>query len=405
MRLQYALQAGWMAALAMLAAATALAGEPFKVLHGFAGPPEGSRPYASLVTGPDGSLYGTTGQGGSDTHCFEFGCGTIFRTKPNGETTILHSFYNVTDGSSPLAGLLLASDGNFYGTTYIGGPLIGGTLFRISLKGKFKLLHTFQRAGAGAWGPIGALVEGADGTIYGTTSEGGTGTGLTCFVDRLGCGTVFKYTGKAGVEVLHSFSGENGGGAFPSGNLMLAKDGNLYGTTLGGGDQQRGTLYRITPAGAVTVLHHFDLATGADPQGGLVQAPDGALYGTAFVGGSKLGGTVYRITPAGEYNVVHEFDYRQGNNGPVGTLLVGPRKLLYGVLFYGGDLARCWMGCGSVYSLSMGGEFTRLHVFSGGATDGLWPSDGLIRFGKKELVGTTQGGGSQDAGVIYTINP
>ena len=405
MRIPRAVLAGWLAASAIFAATSSLAGEPFKVLHAFAGPPEGSRPYAGLVAAPDGSLYGTTGEGGTGTRCLDQGCGTIFRTKPNGATTVLHSFDNVTDGSAPLAGLLLASDGNFYGTTYIGGPLVGGTLFRISPKGKFKLLHTFQRAGVGGAGPSGELAEGPDGAIYGTTNEGGAGTSSNCFVDHEGCGTVFKYTGKSGVEVLHSFSGEGGDGAFPSGSLLMAKDGNLYGTTYGGGAQQHGTLYRITPSGVMTVLHQFDLATGANPQGGLVQVADGALYGTTFIGGSKSGGTVFRITTAGEYSLVHEFDYDQGDNGPLGTLVVGPRKLLYGVLFYGGDLAHCWMGCGSVYSVSTGGEFARLHVFSGGDADGLWPSDGLARLGDKKLVGMTQRGGTQGAGVIYTINP
>lgn len=405
MRVPRIMPAGWLAASAVLAATSSLAGEPFRVMHAFAGPPEGARPYSALVVAPDGSLYGTTGEGGTGTRCLDQGCGTIFRTKPNGATTILHSFDNVTDGSAPLAGLLLASDGNFYGTTYIGGPLVGGTLFRMSPGGKFKLLHTFQRAGVGGAGPSGALAEGPDGAIYGTTNEGGAGTGSQCFVDHEGCGTVFKYTSEGGVEVLHSFSGEGGDGAFPSGSLLMAKDGNLYGTTYGGGAQQHGTLYRITPGGAMTVLHQFDVATGANPHGGLVQAADGALYGTTFIGGSKSGGTVFRITTAGEYSLVHEFDYGQGDNGPIGKLVIGPRKLLYGVLFYGGDLARCWMGCGSVYSVSMSGEFARLHVFSGGEADGLWPSDGLARFGDKKLVGMTQHGGTQDAGVIYTINP
>ena len=405
MRIFRTVWAAWLAASTTLAATSSLAGEPFKLMHAFAGAPAGSRPYAALVAAPDGSLYGTTGEGGTSTHCLDRGCGTIFRTKPNGATTILHSFDNVTDGSAPLAGLLLASDGNFYGTTYIGGPLVGGTLFSISPKGKFKLLHTFQRAGAGGSGPAGTLAEGPDGAIYGTTNEGGAGTGPQCFVDHDGCGTVFKYTRRSGVEVLHSFSGDGGDGAFPSGSLLMANDGNLYGTTYGGGAQQRGTLYRITPGGVMTVLHQFDVATGAEPNGGLVQAADGALYGTTFIGGSKLGGTVFRITTAGEYSLVHEFDYDQGDDGPIGTLVIGPRKLLYGVLLYGGDLARCWGGCGSAYSVSMTGEFARLHVFAGGDADGRWPSDGLVRFGDKKLAGMTQYGGAQGVGVIYTINP
>ena len=405
MRIRRIALAGLLGALALVAATSSAAGEPFNVLHSFEGPPSGSRPYAALVVGADGNLYGTTGEGGTGTRCLGQGCGTIFRTRPNGTTTILHSFDNVTDGSAPLAGLLLAADGKFYGTTYVGGPLVGGTLFSITPKGKFKLLHTFQRRGVGGSGPSTALVQGADGAIYGTTSEGGTGTAPKCIVDREGCGTVFKYTRRSGIQVLHSFTGEGSDGAFPSGALRLAVDGNLYGTTSGGGTQQYGTVYRITPQGTMAVLHSFDRTTGANPSGGLVQAADGALYGTTTSGGSKSGGTVFRITMAGDHSLVHEFDYDQGDVRPIGTLTIGPNQLLYGVLFAGGDPVPCWGGCGSVYSVSTSGQYSRLHVFSGGDADGKWPSYGLVPLGDRKLVGMTQYGGARNVGVIYTVNP
>ncbi|WP_374562320.1 choice-of-anchor tandem repeat GloVer-containing protein [Ideonella sp.] len=382
------------------------AGESFKVLHDFEGAPLSGRPNAALVLGPDGNFYGTTSEGGVGTHCRPYGCGTIYRMKPNGTTKMLHSFDFVTDGQFPWASLLLASDGNFYGTTYYGGPRDGGTLFRMDADGNFELLYAFKRGGRKGALPAAALVEGPDGSLYGTTVEGGTGQAPICFVnDASGCGAIFKYSRKSGVvRMLYSFTGQDGDGAFPSGPLMLAKDGNFYGTTWQGGKHQYGTLYRMTPEGEVTVLHDFDSSAGDSPSSGLVEASDGVLYGTTTGGGSGNGGTVFRITTTGDYSLVHQFDSLHEGNSPTGTLVFGPENLLYGVLRYGGDDVNCKpAGCGAAYSVSTSGTYKTLHNFNG--SDGVFPSDGLVRLGEDKLLGTTEFGGSVDSGVIFTIKP
>ncbi|MEK8029262.1 choice-of-anchor tandem repeat GloVer-containing protein [Ideonella sp. DXS29W] len=402
-----ALACGLVQAQTSLAApAWQTAGTAFKLLHEFEGAPLSGRPNAALILGPDGNFYGTSSDGGDDASCRPFGCGTIYRMKPNGVTKMLHSFKFASDGQFPLASLMLASDGKFYGTAYYGGPLNGGTLFRTDTKGNFEVLYAFKHGGPNGAHPTAAVVEGPDGMLYGTTQEGGVGQAPLCLSNGIsGCGTVFNYSIKSGVlRVLRSFAGQDGDGAFPSEPLTLANDGNFYGTTSQGGASQYGTLFRMTKDGEFTLLHVFDLATGATPSGTLVQGRDGALYGTTARGGLHGGGTVFRITLDGAYSLVHEFDPVNEGDTPDGKLVLGPGDLLYGVLRYGGDKVSCNpAGCGSAYSLSATGKYRTLHKFNG--TDGIFPSGGLTRLGDTKLLGTTEFGGSADAGVIFTIKP
>ena len=225
----------------------------------------------------------------------------MFKVTPAGVETVLYSFEGnggvsgSADGAQPQAGLILASDGNFYGTTYQGGTYNYGTVFRITPAGaEWVLLDSFARSIGGASdgaNPQAGLVQGIDGNFYGTASVGGTTNG----------GTVFRVT-PAGVEtVLYSFSeaGNSTDGYDPVAGLILASDGNFYGTTLHGGVYDPGTAFRVTPDGVETVLYSFgNNADGSYPHGGLLQGADGNFYGTTYSGGASGEGTVFKLTNA-----------------------------------------------------------------------------------------------------------
>jgi uncharacterized repeat protein (TIGR03803 family) len=251
---------------------------------------EGYEPLAPLVQGSDGNFYGTTYTGGTlPCSQYEYGCGTVFKITPSGVLTTLHSF-NGADGEGPIAGLVQATDGSLYGTTVGGGnstcyPSANGcgTIFKITSTGSFATLYNFQ--GNDGSRPYGALVQGSDGNLYGTTT--GTGYGST----------VFKISLSGTLTTLYSpFSDDDGA---PLGTLIQATDGNFYGTTEGGGQRcppSCGTIFQITPAGLLTKLYTFDGSDGNTPYGGLVQATDGSFYGTTAYGGTAGDGSVFHIS-------------------------------------------------------------------------------------------------------------
>ena len=176
----------------------------------------------------------------------------------------LHDFTGIDDdGGSPAAGLLLASDGNLYGTTMVGGSHAVGTIFRIDgTTGQMVTLHSFSHHDDGSY-PQAGLIEGSGGYLYGTTSSGGSGAGFTQ-------GTTFKMTLAGTFTSLHVFTG--GDGASPVAALTLGSDGSLYGTTSSGGDTGVGTVFRMDASGAVTILHSFVGPTdGSNLSGPLVE--------------------------------------------------------------------------------------------------------------------------------------
>jgi uncharacterized repeat protein (TIGR03803 family) len=269
------------------------------VLHGFAGPPDGSQPEARLLN-VNGTLYGTTDSGGSGT-CGKVGCGTVFSITPGGKEKVLYSFRNGTDGAFPAAGLIDVK-GTLYGTTQYGGAystyycgIYGsrgcGTVFTITPSGKEKVLHSFGNGKDGT-NPSTALIE-VKGTLYGTTFDGGSGA-----CGRTGCGTVFSITRSGREKVLYNFSGPPDA-ANPEATLLNV-NGTLYGTTQGGGPYECGTIFSITLSGYETVLYSFPSSghgkDGCFPDSGLIDV-NGTLYGTNSSGGAYLGGTVFSITP------------------------------------------------------------------------------------------------------------
>lgn len=257
-----------------------------KTLYSFRDKADGSLPYAVPIQGEDGNLYGTvssctafgaTGNNGCETaNANKFGA--IYKITPAGEFTRLHTF-DGADGANPIAPLVQASDGNFYGTTVSGGAHDLGVIFRINPSGKFKVLFSFDSAfGAGSLAP---LIQGSDGNLYGVTS-GPSG------------GTVFKFT-CGGVTILHNFAGGSDG-TNPIGGLVQATDGNFYGTNdIGPLEFVGGVIFRISPKESFATLHEFDFTTGGSAQTTLLQHTNGFLYGETCCGGSFGVGVFYSL--------------------------------------------------------------------------------------------------------------
>jgi uncharacterized repeat protein (TIGR03803 family) len=309
----------------------------------------------TLTQGTDGDLYGTTFEGGVGG-C-SLGCGTVFKMNTAGTLVTLHSFDTV-DGAYPLAGLVLGSDGSFYGTTSQGGTSAAcaggcGTVFKITSAGALQTLHDFDFID-GAY-PSAGLIQGTNGNFYGTTSQGGTIARCTG-----GCGTVFQITPAGTLTTLHNFDSLDG--AQPVAALLQAADGNFYGTTQRGGENDGGVVFSMTPNGrTLTALHSFCAgieceSDGSEPFAQLVQGTDGDFYGTTYAGGNYQGGTVFKITPSGTVTLL--FDSFDGPNGgnPQGGLVQGPQGEFYGTTYNGGvgRGANC-VGCGTVFSVSSSG--------------------------------------------------
>jgi uncharacterized protein (TIGR03437 family) len=279
----------------------------------YTGCTDGQGPAAPLVQGRDGNLYGTTTIGGTNVgdgcdQLYAEGCGTVFKITPSGTLTTLYNFCvqqpYCTDGIIPVAGLVQATDGNFYGTTSQGGTNTGcssfgcGTVFKITPGGTLTTIYNFcaQLLCADGSGPVTALVQGTDGNLYGTTPYGGAN----------GHGTVFKITTSGMLTTRYSFCPQSGcaDGAKPLAGLVQATDGNLYGTTVLGGasafygsySPDDGTIFKITTGGALTTLYSFcsrgqiPCTDGVHPEAGLVQATNGYFYGTTFEGGTAICG-------------------------------------------------------------------------------------------------------------------
>jgi uncharacterized repeat protein (TIGR03803 family) len=251
-----------------------------------------------LTQGTDGSFYGTTSEGEASSGDCPEGCGTVFKITPGGTLTTLHNF-GFSDGALPAAGLIQATDGNFYATTAGGGlPFQDGTIFKITPGGTLTTLHLFDGSNGNfflgdGYSPTGSLVQGTDGNFSGTTEFGPVGA--SC------CGTVFKITPGGTLTTLHRFEGYPTDGSYPhQAGLVQATDGNFYGTTSGGGAKDAGTVFKITPGGTLTTLYSFNGPPADDPQAGLVQATDGNFYGTTSI-------TIFKITPTGTLTTLYRF--------------------------------------------------------------------------------------------------
>jgi uncharacterized repeat protein (TIGR03803 family) len=261
------------------------------VVHGFTADPDGADPMGGLILDAMGNLYGTTFTGGSTGID-----GTVFEVSNTGEETVLHSFMgSPSDGGFPtLAGVVMDTKGNLYGNTFEGGasPYDGGVVYKLSNSGQLTVLHSFPVSEEDGEEPMGTPVMDKHGNLYGTTSTGGPNYGI-----------VWKVSQKGKEKVLHSFAGGPSDGAFPYAGVIRDAKGSLYGvTTLGGtgtvcGQYACGTVYELSKNGTLTLLHSFVGADGNYPVGGLIMDAKGNLYGTTEYGGNYGYGTVWKLTP------------------------------------------------------------------------------------------------------------
>ena len=396
-------------------------------LYSFAGT-DGSGPAGGVAAGSDGNFYGVASAGGAN------GGGTVFRITPSGVLTTLYSFAG-SDGLTPSGGVTLAADGNFYGTTYVGGASYG-TVFRITPSGVLTTLAVFN-PGTGFW-PRSNLVQESDGNFYGTTSNGGgfgkgtvfaiktDGTlttvasfpgpvqgagadsgivqaadgsfyGETYLGGVYGLGTVYRLTPAGVLTILHSFAGGSEG-ALGFNALVQGSDGNFYGSTEAGGTSNKGTIFTMTPAGGFTTLYTFTGPDGATPQSALVQGADGNFYGTTIGGGANGKGTAFVITPAGILTTLHSFNGPGDGRSPYAPLLLASDGNFYGATRGGGSGAK-----GTLFRMTPAGALTTLYAFAG--ADGQNPVQALVQAADGNLYGTTYVGGLSGLGTVFRITP
>jgi uncharacterized repeat protein (TIGR03803 family) len=312
---------------------------------------DGANSISAPVLGSDGNLYGVTLAGGSDAGDLKggdvFGSGTVYKLTLGGKLTTLYTFcpsLPCIDGRWP-TGLMQASDGNFYGTTTVGGRFKEGTIFKVTPSGKFTVLSSFCSLANCTDGerPYFPPIQGIDGNFYGTTDLGGA----------MGAGVVYELTASGTYQVLYSFC-NYGSGSCPDGsiptNIVQDSKGNLFGTTTFGGSNNYGTVFEITSTKQYIVLQSFDF-NHENPLAGLILANDGNLYGVNQ-GTGRNGGNIVGINPAGGATPVYTFSECDASGyNPSGSLFQGTDGNLYGMTAYGGD------GCGgygTIFSVSNG---------------------------------------------------
>jgi uncharacterized repeat protein (TIGR03803 family) len=372
------------------------------IFQGSISGPDGGTPTGGLIIGSDGNYYGTTLYGGT-------GGGVVFKVTPAGTETIVYAFSGSQDAQLP-SKLVEGTHGNFYGTAYWGGGTNGyGIIYKVTPSGKENILQSFSNTNGGPANPGAGLTLGADGNFYGTSTAGGT----------TGQGTFFKMTPAGKLTVLYSFDGASGGS--PAAELIQVDDGEFFGTTRQGGDGGYGTVFKVRDDGVLKVLHSFTGGSdGAYPAAPLIHGQDGAFYSTTEAGGTgdcafpglPTGcGTVYRVTAAGEESVIHEFaGYPTDGSSPVGGLVQDQNGTFYGTTGAGGftDPGNCSAGCGTIFSMTPTG--TEQILYACGEPPDPWyydcwaPSGTLLLSVGDTLTGTSQNGGG-GWGNVFSIAP
>jgi uncharacterized repeat protein (TIGR03803 family) len=346
------------------------------IVQNFTGP-EGEMPYTAPVKAFDGNLYLPTSGGA-------LGFGTITRITPEGVVSVVHTFTQ-SEGISPV-GLTAASDGFLYGTTYTGGCTGHGTIFRMSVSGALTRLHCFN--GTQGRHPAGTLLASTDGFLYGTTVLGGA-------LDR---GTAFRMSPAGAFTLLYSF-GKTAATVYPVGALVQAPDGHLYGALAGPGEAVGGSVFRLTKAGALSLLRTF-VAEGTKPaarfQSGLTLGGDGNLYGSACCRWPKSfdifpngDGEIFRITPAGVFTSLYKSTSQFSMSAPI----EGRDGHLYGISF-----APAPFLAASIYRLSKSGEYTLLRELD--ATEAI---GAMVEMENGVFYGTAPRGAAVRRGVVFRL--
>jgi len=352
------------------------AAQTFTILHSFSGQGDGAIP-RGVIRDADGNLYGTTSYGGSAGH------GTVFKLQRAGSGWVLSTLYAFkggTDGARPVARVVFGPDNVLYGTTTDGGQDNFGTVFSLSLPlstcpaaqcpWTHTVLHQFNGFD-GAYPAYADLLFDSQGSIYGTTSDGGPGGGS---------GTVYQLTGSGGnwtESVLYTFQLGGTNSFAPYSGVIFDAASNLYGTASGGGDNGDGAVYELVRSGSGWIydeLHAFDVSDGAEPTGGLIFDSSGNLFGTTPYGGAygdySRGGTAFELSPDGSgwtIDVLHSFPNAGELPGPLAGLTMDAAENLYGSALTG-----CAFGHGCVFKLAYSGgvwNYSSLYDFTGG-TDG-----------------------------------
>ena len=400
------------ATCASLLGAAFATGPQQHLIYTFLGQPNGAGPTSTLIADAAGNLYGTTSVGGTSANCIfsggaNVGCGAIFELSPpasgSGSWTeaVLYSFQDNTDGAVPYGGLVMDAAGNLYGAAMDGGSGLSipyGSIYELSPPAgsggawTFTQLYAFKSTTTGDGNtPLGTLVFDHAGNLYGTTQGGGTSNG----------GTVFKLSppssgGSWTETVLHSFSGSDG--FAPVAGLYMDGAGNLYGTTVQGGNMADcgevgcGVVFKLSPGSGGTwtelLLHRFVRTDGANPYGSLIFY-HGNFYGTTSVSTSS-GGTVFELTPGHGgpwiFSTIHTFGGPDDGQFPYSGVTVDATGNLYGTTYNGGSAAGAY---GTVYKLATGvWSETVLENYSFPGSGEYGPIGGLLLKGNK-LFGTT----------------
>ncbi|MGC9949501.1 MAG: choice-of-anchor tandem repeat GloVer-containing protein [Bryobacteraceae bacterium] len=356
------------------------------VLHNFGDPPKGALPYAGVILDPAGNLYGTTYSGGT------VDAGVVFKVSTAGVQTVLYNFTGGLDGGNPYGGVILDSAGNRYGTTYNGGTSGAGVVFKLDTAGRETVMYNFT-GGADGGNPYAGVTLDPAGNLYGTTLNGGTANK----------GVVYKLDAGGQETVLHSFTG-GADGSQPYAGVIRDSAGNLYGTTIYGGlTDNAGVVYRLDTAGHEIVMHSFTGgADGAQPYAGVIRDAAGNLYGTTYVGGGANQGVVYKLDPNRQETIL--FNFNTGGASPTTTqpragVIRDAAGNLYGTASLGGGPS----SAGAVYKLDAAGNQTVLFAFTNGPSGG-YPYAGVVQDPAGNLYGTTVHGGAANAGVVYKLD-
>lgn len=371
----------------------------FKVLYTFCAQDncgDGAFPYGGVILDSKGNMYGTTFSAGDLSCNHGYGCGTVFKLSRKGVLKTLHAF-RTGEGNGPQGSLIADAGGNLYGTAPAGGDqhCNCGTVFKVAPNGAETMLYVFT-GGAGGSNPTDPLVLDRKGSLYGTTSEGGS----------TGAGTTFRLSKDGHEKAVYAFCSEArcADGDLPEAGLAVDQSGNLFGTTVVGGQYGDGTVFKFDAISSETVLYSFVGGdNGRGPQSPLMADTRGDLFGTTSEGGTGGVGTVFKIASDGTETVLHSFMGGADGSYPFSSLVEDANGNLYGTTTEGGGSGCGGNGCGIVFRVTAKGGEEIIQSFEDGS-DPSFLYGTLVSDGNGNLYGTSVLGGSTGYGTVFTLH-